>query len=219
MSDAAQAVSPYLAGVAPRCVLFFGDSLVAGVGDPAGGGWVTRVVSACFDQGLRVTAYNLGVRGETSVQVASRWRAETTPRMLPDSDARIVMSFGTNDTTIEHGTVRVPAARSRQALARMLVEARALGFAPLVVGPAPIDDLEQNRRIADLSASFAELCDEHDTPFIAALEPLSASAVWMSEVRAGDGAHPSAAGYQKLAQLLIEKGLLSWLGTARDRLT
>lgn len=214
----ARAASAYLGGVAPRCVLFFGDSLVAGIGDPAGGGWVARVVSACFDQGLQVTAYNLGVRGQTSVQVANRWRAEAAPRMLPGSDARIVVSFGTNDTTLEGGAIRVPAARSRQALARMLEEASRVGFAPLVVGPAPVDDPEQNRRLADLTASFAEVCDEHDAPFVAVLEPLSASTVWMSEVSAGDGAHPGAAGYQTLAQLLIENGLLTCLGTERDRL-
>jgi lysophospholipase L1-like esterase len=207
----------YLAGVAPRCVLFFGDSLVAGVGDPAGGGWVARVVSACFDEDLDVTAYNLGVRGETSVQVANRWRAEATARMLPGGDARLVVSFGTNDTTLEHSIVRVPAARSLAALARMLEEARTLGFAPLVVGPAPIDDSEQNQRIADLSASFAELCHEHDTPFFRVFEPLLASSVWMSEVSAGDGAHPGAAGYQTLARLLIEQGLLTWLSTEQAR--
>ena len=36
-------------------------------------GWVGRVVAASFAAGTPVTAYNLGVRGETSVQVASRW--------------------------------------------------------------------------------------------------------------------------------------------------
>lgn len=49
-----------------RRVLFFGDSLVAGVRDPAGKGWVGRVVAASFAEGLALTAYNLGVRGETS---------------------------------------------------------------------------------------------------------------------------------------------------------
>jgi len=175
-------------------------------------------VSACFEQDLDVTSYNLGIRGETSMQVASRWRAEATPRMLPDADARIVVSFGTNDTTLEQGAVRVPATSSLQALARILEEARALGIAPLVVGPAPIDESEQNRRIAGLSASFAKVCDEQSTPFIAVYEPLLESSLWMSEVSAGDGAHPGVAGYQTLARLLIEKGLLAWLSTEREGL-
>src|SRR5208282_2039603 len=46
---------------APRRVLFFGDSLVAGVGGPAGGGWVARVVIEAFRSGVPLTAYNLGI--------------------------------------------------------------------------------------------------------------------------------------------------------------
>ncbi len=199
----------------PRCLMFLGDSLVAGVGDPGSGGWVARIVRACFEEGLEVTAYNLGVRRETSVEVAARWRAEATPRLLANADLRIVLSFGTNDTTLEHGALRVPAASSAQALAQLLDEADALGFAALFVGPAPIDDAAQNRRIGDLSASFAAVCEEHDTPFIEVLEPLMESTTWISEVSASDGAHPGAAGYETLAQLLIERGLISWLCAER----
>jgi acyl-CoA thioesterase-1 len=67
--------------VVDRRVLFFGDSLVAGVSDPMGLGWVGRVVAASFAAGTPLTAYNLGVRAETSVQLASRWRQETGPRL------------------------------------------------------------------------------------------------------------------------------------------
>jgi lysophospholipase L1-like esterase len=158
-----------------------------------------------------VTAYNLGIRGETSAQVASRWRAEATPRVPPGADARIVVSFGTNDTTIEDGALRVAADSSRRALTAILDEASTLGLAPFVVGPAPVDDAEQNRRIRDLTESFAELCQERDTPFIGVVEPLLECSVWMSEVTGGDGAHPGAEGYRTIAQLLIDRGLLAWL--------
>ncbi len=197
--------------VAPRRVLFFGDSLVAGIGDPTGGGWVALLVRACFDNALPVTAYNLGVRRETSIQIAARWRAEAAPRVPAGSDSRIVLSFGANDTTIEHGHVRVPADSSRRALATVLDEASPLGFGSFVIGPAPVDDVEQNRRIVALTESFAEVCSERDVPFIGVAETLLASSVWMSQVSAGDGAHPGAEGYQTIAQLLIDGGLLAWL--------
>ncbi|HTA15882.1 MAG TPA: GDSL-type esterase/lipase family protein [Solirubrobacteraceae bacterium] len=200
--------------VAPRRVLFFGDSLVAGVGDPAGGGWVARVVGACFAHGQPLSPYNLGIRRETSIQVAARWRAEAMPRVPPGVDARMVVSFGTNDTTVEDGAVRVPADSSRHALATILDEASTLDLAALVVGPAPVDDPEQNRRIGALTESFAEVCQERDTPFIGIVEPLLQSPVWMSEVSAGDGAHPGSGGYQTIAQLLIDRGLLAWLTEA-----
>jgi lysophospholipase L1-like esterase len=196
---------------APRRVLFFGDSLVAGVGDPAGGGWVARVVSASVTRGQPLTAYNLGVRRETSLQVAARWRAEAEPRVPAGTTAQIVLSFGANDTSIEDGVPRVPAGDARRALALILREAHALGFETLVVGPAPVDDAAQNHRIKALTASFAEVCDEQQAPFIGVIDALLETPAWMAEIAAGDGAHPGADGYQILAQLLIDEGLVSWL--------
>ncbi|HEY1834527.1 MAG TPA: GDSL-type esterase/lipase family protein [Solirubrobacteraceae bacterium] len=199
------------AEAAPRRVLFLGDSLMAGVGDPTGGGWVARVVAECFARGLPVTAYNLGVRRETSVQVTARWRAEALPRVPPGADARIVVSFGANDTTAERGAIRVPAERSRLALEQLLDETATSGFAVYVVGPAPVDDEEQNHRIEALSATFAEVCHRHAVPFAPLVEQLSTLEAWMSEIADTDGAHPGASGYQTLAATLIDHGLCDWL--------
>jgi acyl-CoA thioesterase-1 len=198
-------------GVDDRRVLCFGDSHVAGVGDPAGMGWVGRVVASSFQQGLPLTAYNLGVRGETSAQVAARWRAEALPRLTPGSDARVVLSFGANDTTIEDGHIRVEPERSCAMLSGMLREAAALGLPVFGVGPAPVDDPEQNERIRSLSVAFAEVCRGPGVPFVSVVEPLLASPVWMQEVAAGDGAHPSTAGYEILAGCVIGAGWADWL--------
>jgi acyl-CoA thioesterase-1 len=197
--------------VTDRRLLFFGDSLVAGVGDPTGAGWVGRVVAASFASGLGLTAYNLGVRGETSEQVALRWRAEALPRLLAGADCRIVLSFGANDTSIQHDRVRVDADRSLGALATILDEAAMIGLPTLVVGPAPVDDPEQNRRIHGLSVSFAEVCAERGVPFMSVVEALLASPVWMEQVAVGDGAHPGAEGYDALADLVLAGGWLDWL--------
>ena len=197
--------------MADQRVLFFGDSHVAGVGDPSGLGWVGRVVAASHAARMPLTAYNLGVRGETSVQVASRWRQETRARLSPGADTRIVVSFGANDTTIEDGAQRVEDDRSRDALGEMLERARAIGLPALVVGPAPVDDAEQNRRIQDLSVAFREICASRAAPFLGVAEPLLASSVWSKQVASGDGAHPGAAGYQALAELVLSGGWLDWL--------
>ncbi len=50
---------------------------------------------------LWITYYNLGIRGETSRDLAQRWQAEVKRRTAPHHDMRIVFSFGTNDTTLE----------------------------------------------------------------------------------------------------------------------
>lgn len=178
--------------MADRRVLFFGDSHVAGVGDPSGLGWVGRVVAASFAAGTPLTAYNLGVRGETSVHVAARWRQETGPRLFPGADTRIVMSFGANDTTMDGGRGRVAAESSCGALAGVLDRARAINLPVLVVGPAPVHEADQNERLHSLSASFGDVCGEHLVGFLSVIEPLLASRAWMHEVAEGDGAHPGA---------------------------
>ena len=184
------------------------------MGDPSGLGWVGRVVAASFAAGVAVTAYNLGVRGETSVQVASRWRQETGPRLLPGADTRVALSFGANDTTIEGGRQRVEADSSRGALETILGRAATIGLPVLVVGPAPVDDTEQNRRIQALSIAFREICAERGVPFVSVIEQLLDDAAWMKQIAAGDGAHPGAEGHDALARRVLESGWLDWLRAA-----
>jgi acyl-CoA thioesterase I len=192
-------------------VLFFGDSFVAGVGDPHGQGWVGRVVETAFAAGRPLTAYDLGVRRETSVEVAVRWRFEATPRLAPDADCRVVFAVGANDTTVERGTPRVEPDRSCMALDKMLDQAAALGLAAAVAGPPPVGDAVQQARAVALSEAFREVCATRGVPFWPVAEALLASPTWLDEAAAADGAHPAAGGYDLLAQTLLDAGLLAWL--------
>jgi len=105
---------------ADRRVLFLGDSFVAGAGDPAALGWPGRVCAAAWAAGLPVTPYNLGVRRETSEQVAARWRAEAGPRLAAGADCRVTVSFGANDMVREGDGPGVAPARSAEVLAALL---------------------------------------------------------------------------------------------------
>ena len=73
---------------------FIGDSFVQGIGDPEYRGWVGRVLAATRDD---VTAFNLGIRRNTSEDVLRRCWHEVLPRTLPEADNRLVISFGSND--------------------------------------------------------------------------------------------------------------------------
>jgi len=53
-------------------ILAFGDSFVAGAGDPDHLGWLGRALQGRPE----VTVYNLGVRGDTAADIAARWGAE-----------------------------------------------------------------------------------------------------------------------------------------------
>lgn len=183
-------------------VCFLGDSFTAGVGDPEHLGWVGRLAARSARAGRPLTAYPLGVRRQTGVEVAARWAAECAPRLAGDWDARLVVSFGVNDTTLDDGTPRVTPERSVAALDAVLAGARAAGWPVLVVGPPPVADAGHIARTARLDTRFAELCAGRGVPYAPVLAALAADPAWTAEVAAGDGAHPGAAGYTALADLV-----------------
>ena len=184
-------------------VCFVGDSFVAGVGDPEHLGWTGRLCAASERAGRPVTRYVLGVRRQTTGEVAERWAAECRPRLSGgDWESRLVLSTGVNDTTEVDGAPRLDTQRSVAALELMLTDAAAAGWPVLVVGPPAVADDAQNQRIADLDERFARACADHGVPYVPVVAALSAAPAWRAEVAAGDGAHPGAAGYALLADLV-----------------
>ncbi|HKR88832.1 MAG TPA: GDSL-type esterase/lipase family protein [Phenylobacterium sp.] len=178
-------------------LIAFGESFVAGVGDPDHLGWVGRALA-----GRRaVTLYNLGVRGATSTKLASLWRREAEARLSDEEPCRIVFSFGVNDTWHAAGEARVTPAQSLLNARAMLTEAASL-CPVLLVGPPPIPDAGRQARIEALNENFKLLCARLQVPFIDVFRPLAADGLWVCEAAAWDGAHPGAAGYQRMADLI-----------------
>lgn len=183
-------------------ICFVGESFVNGTGDSTYLGWTGRVCQDAMQRGFPVTYYNLGIRRETSTELAKRWMPETARRFPPGCDHRLVFSFGTNDTTIEHGKRRVELSDSIANACQILSLAKQ--HPVLMISPPPIADREQNQRINALSHQFASICAEIEVPYLDVFTPLSSSRLWQQQVAAGDGAHPEAEGYAELAQRVIE---------------
>ena len=180
---------------------FVDDSFVNGTGDPECLGWAGRVCADASRAGHDITCYNLGVRRETSADIAARWRDEVVRRLPQGIDGRVIFSFGVNDTTAEDGRPRVAFADSLTHPSRILTDA-ARSYPVLMVGPPPIADAAQNERIARLSIALAPVCHEAGVPYLAVFDALLATPAWMTEAAAGDGAHPRAGGYGALATLV-----------------
>lgn len=182
-------------------ICFLGDSFVNGTNDPHCLGWVGRVSARARQSGCDLTSYNLGIRRDTSLDVAARWQAETAARLPKDVDGRLVFSFGVNDCCDENGRRRVALGTTLETARGMLAEA-SRSHPILMVGPPPIAKAAVNARIAQLSQALAALCGELGMPYLETCAPLVANAVWMDEVAAVDGAHPAAGGYDALAALV-----------------
>jgi len=188
--------------VADIRICFLGDSFTQGTGDDACLGWPGRVGAAARARGHALTAYNLGIRRETTADIRRRWRAEVAPRLGPGIDGRVVFSFGANDATLEDGRWRVEPEASAANARAMISEALESGFKVLVVGVPPAPEADKTARHAQLAAAYAAVCQDLGVPFLDVIGPLQAAAVWWEEVAAGDGIHPNAGGYAALAALV-----------------
>ena len=182
-------------------ICFVGDSFTQGTGDESCLGWPGRVGASARARGHAVTAYNLGVRRETTDDIRGRWRAEVSPRLVAGIDGRVVFSFGANDATIEDGRWRVPADLSEENARAMIARAK-LSYPVLVVGPPPAPEADKSARHAELIKRYARVCQGLDVPFLDILEPIKSVDAWWAEVAAGDGIHPGAGGYAALASLV-----------------
>ncbi|HEX5380148.1 MAG TPA: GDSL-type esterase/lipase family protein [Phenylobacterium sp.] len=181
-------------------LIAIGDSIVAGAGDPDHLGWVGRAIA-----GRRgITLYNLGVRRETSADIAARWEAEVRPRMVDHEPMRLVFSFGLNDCNpADDGRpgVRVPTVETLKNAQAILTGAARL--APvLLVGPPPTAEPAVTVRAEALNDLLQALAGRLKVPFIDVFRPLAAGGLWQAEAAVWDGAHPGAGGYRQMAELV-----------------
>jgi lysophospholipase L1-like esterase len=193
-------------------ICFLGDSFVQGIGDPEHRGWVGRLLAQTPGD---VTGFNLGIRRNTSEDVLRRCWAEARERLLPGADNRLVLSFGSNDAAEEGGTVRVRMSGTLDNLVLLLDSCQRRAVEVMVVGPPPVigagpDHLD---RLLELSDRMSRLCELKTVPFAAVTRALADDAGWRAEALAGDGAHPGAGGYARLAALIREAGWLDWLAS------
>ncbi len=181
-------------------ICFLGDSLTQGIGDALALGWVGRLAQASFavDE-TRVTALtvcNLGLRGDSSLRLAARWREETDRRRRPGEDMAFVFSFGAADRPQQ-----VARAAALDATRGMLAEAQALGRT-LLITPPPAHNADWAALNRELGLGMLDLCAQLDVPAFDLHPPLAASAAYMASLAAGDGIHPDAAGYDEMANHL-----------------
>ena len=195
-------------------VCFIGDSITNGTDDAQALGWPGRLCAGEWRRGHRVTHYNLGVRGDTSELIRARWRREARARLPDNVPGRLLFAFGVNDTAHQDGKPRVTPERAIDNARAMLEEAAA--WLPAVwVGPAPIDEARQplspapgveyhfdNARIQAANAAYAALAANIGIPYLDLFTPLAGDPAWASHLAGGDGVHPPAEGYARLAALV-----------------
>ncbi len=202
-------------------ICFIGDSITAGSGDDQYLGWPGRLCAAERAKGHDLTAYNLGIRADTSVLIAARWRAEAAARLPAEFAGALVFAFGINDTIEEAGKRRVDSAETADVARKMLNEA--VGWKPtLMLGPTPILEAKmpmrggaierdlKNIRIATLSRILDGAAAEAGVPYLDLYTHLAEDPVWLKALADGDGVHPTGSGYARMAAIIADWP--SWRG-------
>ena len=205
-------------------ICFFGDSITLGCNDSSGLGWPGRLCRAQPWDGRRIAASNLGVNGDTSVDVAARWRAETTARSR-NATGLLVFAFGFNDASRRDGSglqVPLPAsldnARSIMAGARAMAEVLWVGPTPLDEGVNPLQTPyasweTHNADLARYDSAYAELAKALGIAYLALYPQFESSARYRAALAAHDGVHPADDGYALIAETVA--GWDAWQRAAR----
>lgn len=181
-------------------ICFIGDSTVQGIGDTKALGWVGRLARDCYAVDPRratsLTLCDLGLRGDSSLRVAARWRQETMLRQRPGEELALVFSFGAADRPQQ-----VPLAAAVAAVRDMLREACAITGPgrTLFVAPPPSSDPEWSAKNRELGQALLTICAELGVPGFDLFAPLATSKGYLASLAAGDMIHPDAAGYAEMA--------------------
>ncbi len=193
-------------------ILFFGDSITIGGNDSEGLGWPGRLARGLVTRsGDYVTGYNLGVNGDTSVQIAARWQAEVAARGR-EKTGLLVFAFGFNDAAKPAGgTFQVDLETSIETARSMIQAARAMSDV-LWIGPTPLDETVnpmqtasgnwdmRNDDIARYDAAYADIAKEIGVPYLSLFSDFLASERYKRALRAGDKVHPGTNGYALVAE-------------------
>ena len=92
-------------------IFCLGDSITLGCNDSLGLGWPGRLGRDLTHKGGSLAMYNLGINGDTSLDIAQRWRSEVATRSR-NAGGLILFAFGFNDASRPaNGKLQVELAR------------------------------------------------------------------------------------------------------------
>jgi hypothetical protein len=138
-------------------ICFVGDSLVNGTGDPVGLGWVGRACAAARRRGHEVTCYNLGIRRDTSADIATvaelagHESMDTTRR----SDRRPEQAKKTAQTLLHVPYHKAKGTRLRKKRGRACLRTTLIYYSNRRISPLMVDPISDSGRLDsfDLPAS------------------------------------------------------------------
>jgi len=192
-------------------VFCFGDSITLGYNDSQGLGWPGRLCRGLKHGEYHVAAYNLGVNGDTSRDIETRWRAEAEVRSR-NSPGLLLFAFGFNDAAkADGGSFQVDLAASVATASRIMSAAKSVSEV-LWIGPTPLDESVnpmqteyacwdmRNTDIERYDAAYAALAADIGVDYLQLFPGFLNNPRFQAALMAGDKVHPGDDGYALIAE-------------------
>ena len=192
-------------------IYFFGDSITLGCNDSTGLGWPGRLTRGLMHQDRCVACYNLGINGDTSLHIKTRWRAEVEARKR-DSTGLIVFAFGFNDAAkVDDAGAQVDLQTSVATAREILTEAKSVSDV-LWIGPTPLDESVNpmqtnyaswemiNTDIARYDEAYANLANQLGVDYLRLFPEFLQRSRYQAALLDGDKVHPADDGYAMIAE-------------------
>jgi lysophospholipase L1-like esterase len=198
-------------------VIVFGDSIAYGSWDKAGG-WVDRLKlyrESKREEDLKYyLTYNLGVPGETVVELNKRFEIEVSSRVSSNiENNQIIFAFGMNDLAIDiDGNKRVSQTNFYELYYQIIKQAKTYASSVVILNITPINQLSEdlkndlprsneniiiyNKLIKKLSDNLhIKLIDVHNEFIINNVKNLLDK----------DGLHPNTHGHQLIFEKVVDE--------------
>ncbi len=205
-------------------ILVFGDSIAWGAWD-AQGGWVERLKNLTNEKNKKYSTdkdfwcliYNLGVSGEISDNIITRFDTETKSRLSENKENIIIFALGTNDSSFLKSKKDnwVPIKRFEKNIQK-LIDLSSKRFAKTIfLGITPVDEDKTNpipwatdiyytnENVKQYNKIMSKICALNGAEFIDIFEVFSKSG---PNRLLEDGLHPNTDGHKLIFEAV--KGFL-----------
>lgn len=198
----------------------FGDSIIRGSFDLEMGGFVNRLHvlanNICAQKDFRsnmVRVFNLGIGGNTSIDLLQRFVFETNQRIIPESKSYFIFMIGTNDLAWlnKDGKFAVSVEHYSDNLSNLIDLARKFSNEIIFLTcPPVIEDIAKNishkgksrtnEQVLKYNNCLIEVCKKENIPFID-LYSVFIQQDNINDLFVSDGLHPNSKGHE----LIFEK--------------
>ncbi|MCR4280213.1 MAG: GDSL-type esterase/lipase family protein [Candidatus Komeilibacteria bacterium] len=180
-------------------ITIFGDSIAWGKADVESGGWVNRLRHYVETAHVGTSVYNLGVSGDTTVELLKRFTPECAARN--NKTQIIIFAVGINDScfinTESNPLVSIDNFQSN--LRQLAVEAKLFSSSIAFIGPTMVDEDKMpfnakyytNDSVEKYNEALENVCANIEVPFLNMLDVLSLRDL-------PDGLHPDSSGHEKM---------------------